>query len=1518
MSYLRGNPYKLSNENGETYIPFESKADIVDNIYEKKGQFVILEIVPYEDAGIMEMLVGTARVKAMLEVNKEALFEQFKDTAIEDGANTIVTVGGSIASYHPFDIYYDSQTGDYTLSYPNNFISSLVNSVEDLSVYKYLLDNVEVRTVVAGELTEKDLEDVSLIYVSNYVQDTEVVKFNKFIDGEIKVNELNSVVGIERIQVYEKTDNAYNEYILNDASSVWYDSYIKNDNGEYISNDMSWDMVENVIEYIYAGNDYTDGQPIPSIINYGTPVDKTANVYKLMNLMVKTSNEENAEFNGMSMYYKDVMASVKEGVFTYEGKNYSDWSETDVPLFDIRCVMDKNYVSNFSYVMQGSVDDMLFSIGTPASFENEITDNGSASARDVAEDGDNTYTSSEALKYLLNGGGNVEAAYDSSKRTGKRAAGSGVKIRVLEIQPCQDFLYEFNDYNVNGKDAVVGHIKKLGVALGFDDYSSISNNASSYQSFLNKKKDMIEFKCVTPQELNGLNEDLIASYDIIVIGARTGQMTTNSSGKTIWNDKNLDGYVYLAYGDIVKGQDFLLGHLPRDFVTLTSSQATGGAGGYSFESSSGDLFSTKDWKSNKYIYTMRNSSIWSPLLRGSKTKSKHYIFKTEYIYKSYANRDAFYQDSNGNTRRISNDITEKKLKELMEYLSVSRPIVLSDSLYNCPTSGSKEAYPTSNMYKFVDSAIDYDYVIKYNDIEDELKSIINDNVLEIVTWKMEYEKGDSRYIAPPIQYESNGLLKDSCIVKNIDRFYYNVTFKAKPGTKYYIKAIVDKDTDGRFEPNATIDDFNEVYYSKKIVATAETVSENLSIRLPEGYNGMFGWKILIEELGAGDVRVDAVSEQGFTVVSGDEKRVKALQIGPTAPTLDMSKNEVFQYNNKAGWSEVWVYFWTAEGKQVGNAWPGQQITTKNSEGYYEFNYQAYNNAAYMVFSNGKSGSAQKKSRDFRLVANSRYDYIAYKSGVVNDPAGEINISKMKTESFVSLMKKASSAINYNIQIDYITADAFEKKFEGKKYTKGSSYGGANDYLKQNGYNMVIFGFKDSWGGEDICNDYGAMDCIVDYIEHGGSVLMSHDVLTFYNNPNYGICLNGSKKIVTRTGKNGSLVLSLKLRSLIGMDAYNVSTIPNLDNDTLAKNNVPMTKDGNYIQDIQGFTDWHIYRYNEKQTYSDTKSSSVFNTLAPWKGAGSYMPKVGNGVDAYYDDVTGPGSTMVSTVVNEINRGQISMYPFNTTTANGTLTIANTHPQYFRLDMEADDLVVWYTIGDSGKTYNKFYVDSGKDASNNYYIYSKGNITYTGAGHSTMNKESELKLFVNTVIRAASAGNFVPKITVLNGSSTKDADTFVIFPNALDDIIQVDFVAFDEDLATREVVKDSYTTEEEIREHIGRFTSGKVYYVTPSGDKKILYEYSRTDKKYYLLNGEPTSIIISNPFASKPLSATDADSFRKTNDYKKASEKDRNMYDCYVEYTNSGSVDLAVEVSDHDGATGKSTISIVEHALFDLD
>ena len=38
--------------------------------------------------------------------------------------------------------------------------------------------------------------------------------------------------------------------------------------------------------------------------------------------------------------------------------------------------------------------------------------------------------------------------------------------------------------------------------------------------------------------------------------------------------------------------------------------------------------------------------------------------------------------------------------------------------------------------------------------------------------------------------------------------------------------------------------------------------------------------------------------------------------------------------------------------------------------------------------------------------------------------------------------------------------------------------------------------------------------------------------------------------------------------------------------------------------------------------------------------------------------------------------------------------------------------------------------------NNYYFYSRGNVIYTGVGHSTVSNEEEIKLFINAMVAAA--------------------------------------------------------------------------------------------------------------------------------------------------------------------------------------
>ena len=129
---------------------------------------------------------------------------------------------------------------------------------------------------------------------------------------------------------------------------------------------------------------------------------------------------------------------------------------------------------------------------------------------------------------------------------------------------------------------------------------------------------------------------------------------------------------------------------------------------------------------------------------------------------------------------------------------------------------------------------------------------------------------------------------------------------------------------------------------------------------------------------------------------------------------------------------------------------------------------------------------------------------------------------------------------------------------------------------------------------------------------------------------------------------------------------------------------------------------------------------------------------------------------------QVNQGQITEYPYK---LKEEFEVAKTHGQYYELDYTADDdgdgqsdLVVWYclggrTSGDSGKR-ETIYSQSPNDVRNNYYIYNKGNITYTGMGHARndWNGEwytfEEAKLFINTMIASYQAGVKQPNITVL--------------------------------------------------------------------------------------------------------------------------------------------------------------------------
>ena len=348
-----------------------------------------------------------------------------------------------------------------------------------------------------------------------------------------------------------------------------------------------------------------------------------------------------------------------------------------------------------------------------------------------------------------------------------------------------------------------------------------------------------------------------------------------------------------------------------------------------------------------------------------------------------------------------------------------------------------------------------------------------------------------------------------------------------------------------------------------------------------------------------------------------------------------------------------------------------------------------------------------------------------------------NMADNKT--FKDLLSKVD---DFDVNIDHVYANEY-----ANKYTDG--------YL--NHYDMLVLGFGDVYS---ITNTNGCVDGIRNYIKSGKPVLFTHDTTSFSN---------------ASVGRNDwGYDFNKIIRDVVGMDRYGIlsneglqsgatltqndstSVLVNGSNKTIgtlfteakdyAKKNhtdiayKPKSNKSVIVRQNQGFTYLNLSKYQS----ADTK----YNNYYCYKGFKSYSYETTSAV--------------------QVNQGQITSYPFK---IPETLDVAKTHRQYYQLDLNQDsdndgesDIVVWYTLSDDSK-YNRWtyhpYNASPKDVRNNYYIYTMGNVTYSGVGHSTVEptikdedkeediakKECEMKLYINTLIAAYSAGTHAPSVSV---------------------------------------------------------------------------------------------------------------------------------------------------------------------------
>ena len=84
-------------------------------------------------------------------------------------------------------------------------------------------------------------------------------------------------------------------------------------------------------------------------------------------------------------------------------------------------------------------------------------------------------------------------------------------------------------------------------------------------------------------------------------------------------------------------------------------------------------------------------------------------------------------------------------------------------------------------------------------------------------------------------------------------------------------------------------------------------------------------------------------------------------------------------------------------------------------------------------------------------------------------------------------------------------------------------------------------------------------------------------------------------------------------------------------------------------------------------------------------------------------------------------------------------------------------------GSRTSTKNSLYMATPGDGANQYYIYNKGNVTYTGAGHNQITEKEEIKLFVNTLLAAYAASDQAPEVKFFETaeSSSSELDSIAI-------------------------------------------------------------------------------------------------------------------------------------------------------------
>ncbi|MBR6152247.1 MAG: DUF5057 domain-containing protein [Lachnospiraceae bacterium] len=497
-------------------------------------------------------------------------------------------------------------------------------------------------------------------------------------------------------------------------------------------------------------------------------------------------------------------------------------------------------------------------------------------------------------------------------------------------------------------------------------------------------------------------------------------------------------------------------------------------------------------------------------------------------------------------------------------------------------------------------------------------------------------------------------------------------------------------------------DRNGKFSSSEIVQTnpISTRTTDITVYVTDGWVGFIQWRIEVYKTANEDARISETGCSAIEAGTGDKNKILALQIIPNGGSdVDLSThtgNGTARNDNKS-WTNLYDFCT-------------------------DFEIEVYK-VTFAEF-----------EKFFRKGVNG--DGASY--GFSYDMAQDINVSD------------TAPLASTNPRRDIVELVEKQTEHEALK----NKYLGGHTLSE---FNMIVIGFKDSYGNQDFSNKYGCAEYLFYFADKGKSILFTHDLAHYRN------------RLSDAIGRSATSML----RDIIGMNRYGVVNY-RLINDVSADVNFNVDKTGRLAKSLAAYNtkkgipfekNFKNDHYDQGYTFANLMSKVGQNAGGNRRSMYKYvMVNANNGNAQNLNNGGNINNSLAETnKVKLLNEGQITQYPYN---IDPVLTVNKTHYQYYQLNMEDPQLTVWFTLeaanvyGGTG-TNHQLYAVLPQEAANNYYIYSKGNIFYSGVGHSGISGDPERKLFVNTLIAAYRPTLQEPEIIVTNTDATRNGKRYTI-------------------------------------------------------------------------------------------------------------------------------------------------------------